>query len=140
MSIQSVGASTSSSTTITMGQNKEEGDDKSSIGFKQKEGKHMSLFQRLFAPESIETDVSGDSESGSLDSATHFTDMSGSEEEDNDESTAEPSTTSTAIKFDRDLRARHRGACKNMTVRKLYRPYHEFKLIPGVAMHFDSVN
>ena len=50
--------------------------------------------------------------------------MSGSIDEDeesdaNDESTAEASQTSTLVKFDRDLRARHRAACKNMTVRRL---------------------
>jgi hypothetical protein len=82
--------------------------------------KHMSLFQRLFAPESLETDVSGDSDSGSLDSATHFTDDASGSDEENDESTGEPSTSSSAIKFDRELRARHRGACKNMTVRKTF--------------------
>ena len=99
---------------------KKDGDDKSSYISTEKEEGRMSLFQRLFAPESIETDVSGDSESGSFDSATNFTDMSdGSEDEENDESTGEPSATSTMIKFDRDLRARHRGACKNMTVRKV---------------------
>lgn len=96
-------------------------DDNKSDFTEEKKDERMSLFQRLFTPESVETDVSDDSESGSLDSATHFSEMSGSEEdEENDESTAEPSTTSTMIKFDRDLRARHRGACKNMTVCKLW--------------------
>jgi hypothetical protein len=91
--------------------------EKSSTVSEDKEEGRMSLFQRLFAPESIDTDASGDSDSGSLDSATHFSDMSGSDDEDNDDSTQQASATSSMIKFDRDLRARHRGACKNMTVR-----------------------
>lgn len=103
-----------------MGQNIQEGDDKSSgVISKEKDGKkRMSLFQRLFAPESIETDVSGDSDSETLDSATQFTDASSSDGEKNDDSTGEPSNSSTAIRFERDLRLRHRGACKSMTVRK----------------------
>jgi hypothetical protein len=80
----------------------------------------MSLFHRLFAPGSMETDVSEDSQYDSQDSRSQFTDMTGSldeeDEEGHDDSTGEPSATSTLIKFDRDLRARHRAACKNMTV------------------------
>jgi hypothetical protein len=83
----------------------------------------MSLFHRLFAPDTMETDVSEDSQYDSLGSASQYTDVTGSiddEDDDsevNDESTGEASQTSTLIKFDRDLRARHRAACKNMTVR-----------------------
>ena len=89
----------------------------------QEQAGRMSLFHRLFAPDTMETDVSEDSQFDSLGSASQYTDMSGSideyEESDaNDESTAESSQTSTLVKFDRDLRARHRAACKNMTVRK----------------------
>jgi hypothetical protein len=79
-----------------------------------------SLFHRLFAPDSIETDVSEDSDYDSQDSHSLCTDGTGShdedEDEDNDDSTGEPSATSTLIQFDKDLRARHRAACKNMTV------------------------
>lgn len=83
----------------------------------------MSLFDRLFAPDSMESDVSEDSQFDSVDSRSQFSDTTESvdEEEDvrgeGDDSTGEPSATSTLIKFDRDLRARHRTACKNMTVR-----------------------
>jgi hypothetical protein len=87
-------------------------------------GRMTSLFHRLFAPGSIETDVSEDSQYDSLDSHSQYTDMSGSADEDGrsgksegpDDSTVDGSDTSTLIKFDRDLRARHRAACKSMTV------------------------
>ena len=89
----------------------------------QASGGRMSLFHQLFAPDTMETDVSEDSQFDSLGSASQYTDMTGSIDEDdeseaNDESTGEASQTSTLIKFDRDLRSRHRAACKNMTVRE----------------------
>jgi hypothetical protein len=82
-----------------------------------------SLFQRLFAPGSLESEFSDDelSETESMDSGTQFTDMSGSVDSDSDsDDSTEPSATSTQLKLDRDLRARHRAACKNMTVSVYY--------------------
>lgn len=93
-------------------------DDESVISEEFPEGK-MSLFHQLFAPGSLETDISEDSQFDSLGSASMYSDMSGSldEEEEEEESAAEVSDTSTQLKMDRELRARHRSACKNMTVR-----------------------
>jgi Tetratricopeptide repeat len=96
------------------------GGKKSTPTSKEERDQRKNMFQRLFAQESIDTDVSGDEDDGShrtgaysLDSATYYgTDDSDS---DSDDDTDEPSATSTLLKFDRDLRARHRGACKNMT-------------------------
>jgi hypothetical protein len=113
----------SKSKQATMSENKAKEDNKSVTDVSDDEiveqGK-TSLFQRLFAPDSVETDVSDDSEYDSQDSRSHFTDVTGSHDEDDDEehddSTAERSTTSSVIQFDKDLRTRHRAACKNMTV------------------------
>ncbi|KAG7354995.1 tetratricopeptide repeat family protein [Nitzschia inconspicua] len=93
----------------------------------------MSLFHRLFAPGSMETDVSDDSQYDSQDSRSQYTDMTGSldedEEDGHDESTGEPSASSTLIKFDRELRARHRAACKNMTSGKYAKAIKTFESI-----------
>ena len=74
------------------------------------------FFNRLFSPGTIETDVSGedyDTEiEGSVGSATYYTDITGQSDDSSDES----SMGSTVIRFDKDLRAKHRNACKNMTV------------------------
>ena len=81
------------------------------------------FFGRLFSPGTVDTDVSGDDDSvsdgSSDDSATIFTDekMSASESESGMSSDGEEaSTSSSMIRFDRELRAKHRSACKNMTV------------------------
>lgn len=92
-----------------------------------------SMFQRLFAPDSVETDVSAEDDDDyshrtdghSLDSATYY----GSDDSGSDDETDEPSATSTLLKFDRDLRARHRGACKNMTNGKYARAIKTFESI-----------
>lgn len=126
MKITSVKKSTSREE--TMAEEPVKGDDKTSSDVSEEapvpvpELSNMSLFHQLFAPGTMETDVSEDSQYDSQDSRSQFTDMTGSLDEDeddaHDDSTGEPSTSSTLIKFDRDLRARHRAACKNMTVRK----------------------
>jgi hypothetical protein len=77
------------------------------------------FFGRLFSPGTVDTDISGDDSEfdGSIDSRTCYTDMSGSDMSDTDISSSDENSTSTAmIRFDRELRAKHRGACKNMTV------------------------
>ena len=79
------------------------------------------FFDRLFSPGTIETDVSGDDGSEfdeSVDSHTIFTDITG-HSEFSDEVSQETSGTALAL-FDKELRAKHRNACKNMTVRILF--------------------
>ena len=68
------------------------------------------FFDRLFNPGTIDTDISGESEFDErVDSQTIFTDQS------SDEESIETSGSALAM-FDKDLRARHRNACKSMTV------------------------
>jgi len=70
------------------------------------------FFDRLFNPGTIDTDISGESEfDESVDSQTIFTDQS------SDEESIETSGSALAM-FDKDLRARHRNACKSMTIGK----------------------
>ena len=78
----------------------------------QTDEEELGFFESLFAPGTIDTDVSGD-EYGSMDSGTIYTQFTS---EGSDEFTEESSTGSVMIRFDRDLRAKHRTACKNMTV------------------------
>ena len=77
----------------------------------------LGFFDRLFSPGTIDTDYSGYDDDtqfdGSVDSGT-CTDMTGSVESDG--FTEDSSTASTNIRFDKELRAKHRSACKNMTV------------------------
>jgi len=103
----------------------------------------MSLFQRLFSPGSVETDVSDDddddSQSGtSLGSGTQYSEDLSESTEGQDESTCEYSATSSLIKFDKDLRARHRAACKYMTVGREYRSS-SFVTLPNNSMTKSSV-
>jgi hypothetical protein len=78
----------------------------------QETGKVGSMFQRLFAPLSADTSVSSDSDDdrslGSNDST-----ISGSSSESGQSSC---SSMQSIQRFDRELRAKHRRACKNMTV------------------------
>ena len=88
-------------------------DDDESINSIEEE--EVGFFDRLFSPGTIDTDVSGDEDTefdDSVGSGTIYTDMTGRSDEDSDES----STASTLILFDKELRAKHRSACKNMTV------------------------
>ena len=84
------------------------------------------FFGRLFSPGTVDTDVSGnsgeeDSEfDDSIDSGTIYTDMTGASQSESDGSSEASSTGSTMMRFDRELRAKHRGACKNMTVSVFY--------------------
>jgi hypothetical protein len=86
-------------------------DDDNSI-----EEAEVGFFEGLFSPGTIDTDVSGDEEDtefdGSVGSGTIYTDMTGRSDEDSEDS----STSSTLMRFDKELRAKHRSACKNMTV------------------------
>ncbi len=81
-------------------------------GVKDFEEEEMGFFERLFAPGTIDTDVSDDEddETGTL--YTDYTGVSG----ESDGFTYESSHGSTVIRFDKELRAKHRSACKNMTV------------------------
>lgn len=87
------------------------------------------FFNRLFSPGTIDTDVSGedyDTEiEGSVGSATYYTDITGRSDGSSDES----SMGSTVIRFDKDLRAKHRNACKNMTIGKYGRAIKLFESI-----------
>ena len=96
-----------------------DGDGVSTVLTMEEEG----FFGRLFSPGTVDTDVSGDDDSESAgtsdDSATFLTDekLSASESESDMSSDGdEASTSSSLIRFDRELRAKHRSACKNMTV------------------------
>ena len=81
----------------------------------EKETAKASMFERLFAPASVDTSVSSaaSDDERSLDSHSHVSTLSGSSD-GSDESSC--SSSSSAHRFDRELRAKHRSACKNMTV------------------------
>jgi hypothetical protein len=84
----------------------------------EEEGK-TSIFQRLFAPGSVDTSVSSQSnEDDSAGSETNLSTLSGSSGESDDGSSDNSDSEGGLQRFDRELRAKHRGACKNMTVRK----------------------
>lgn len=86
----------------------------------------LGFFDRLFSPGTIDTNYSeyedDDQFDGSVDSGT-CTDMTGSVESDG--FTEDSSTASTNIRFDKELRAKHRSACKNMTV-GIYVSFYDF--------------
>jgi hypothetical protein len=72
-----------------------------------------SIFQRLFAPASAGTSYSQDDD-GSAESEANLSTLSVSTA--SHDSRDEESEKTGLHKFDRELRTRHRGACKNMTV------------------------
>jgi len=75
------------------------------------EEEEMGFFESLFAPGTIDTDVSGDEYDTELDNSVDSgTIYSGSE------GFTEESDASAVMRFDKELRAKHRSACKNMTV------------------------
>jgi hypothetical protein len=83
---------------------------------KDAEEEPQGFFDRLFNPGTIDTDVSGDENETEFDgsecSGTIYTDMTGTSASNvSDESSAE-----SLARFDKELRAKHRSACKNMTV------------------------
>jgi hypothetical protein len=83
----------------------------------EEEAKAGSIFQRLFAPASVGTSYSQDDD-GSAGSETHLSTLSAStaSHDSSDGETENQDSKVDLQKFDRELRARHRGACKNMTV------------------------
>ena len=98
-----------------------------------------NLFQRLFSQDSDETEASDDDDDdddhaddktyGSGASATYYESDSDSDS-DEEEHTEGPSTTaSSLLAFDRDLRARHRIACKNMASGKYAKAIKTFESI-----------
>ena len=98
-----------------------ENDENDSVGsyeaednVEEKEGNSegRSIFHRFFAPASIDTSVSSDGE----DDHSQGSDSSHSSLSKSSEDTGESSCSSTAQRFDRDLRSKHRAACKHMTV------------------------
>mmetsp|Transcript_41220 Transcript_41220/g.46565 ORF Transcript_41220/g.46565 Transcript_41220/m.46565 type:complete len:480 (+) Transcript_41220:314-1753(+) len=103
-------------------------DDASTVVTLDEEG----FFGRLFSPETVYTDVSGDdSESdctGTIGSRTFCTEASSSSETDMS-SCDEHSTSSDLIRFDRELRAKHRSACKTMTTGKYSKAIKSFESI-----------
>lgn len=75
-----------------------------------------SIFERLFAPASLDTSVSSDSNGDqSQDSRSYVSSLSGSSEGTDDDTSC--SSLRSVQRFDRRLRAKHRSACKSMTVR-----------------------
>lgn len=100
------------------------GDDDSIVSM---DDEPEGFFDRLFNPGTIDTDMSGDeygSFDGSVDSQTIYTDMTGS----TDEGSVETSGTNLVV-FDKELRAKHRNACKNMTMGKYARAIKNFESI-----------
>lgn len=74
------------------------------------------MFQRLFAPQSADTSVSSASDDErSTESRSRVSTLSGSTEGSDDSSCSSRSDQ----RFDRELRAKHRGASKNMMVRQI---------------------
>ena len=79
--------------------------------YKYDEVEELGFFERLFSPGTVDTDISeyeGTEFGDSVDDETIYT------EEDSD--TSESSTGSNFERFDKELRGKHRSACKNMTV------------------------
>jgi hypothetical protein len=75
-------------------------------------GVKKSIFQKFFTPGSASTSVSsGSDDDRSRDSFSYHSSISGSSDY-----TGESSCDSSVLQFDRELRAKHRAACKNMTV------------------------
>jgi len=109
--------------------------DEESIA-KSNEDEEEGFFDRLFSPGSIETDYSGDSDfDGSVDSETIYTNMTGaSHSEDSEGLTEESSVGSTLIRFDKELRAKHRSACKSMTIGKYARAIKVFESILSLLL------
>jgi len=98
---------------------KHRSDDGSTVMTMEEDGFFSRLF---FSPGSVDTDVSGsdddDDESqseGTLGTRTYCSTVSASETESDMSGSDEDSTSPDLIRFDRELRAKHRGACKNMT-------------------------
>lgn len=78
---------------------------------KEEKTKPRSIFHQFFAPGSLDTSVSSDGE----DDQSQGSHSSHSSLSKSSEDTGESSCSSTAQRFDRDLRAKHRDACKHMT-------------------------
>jgi hypothetical protein len=77
-----------------------------------------SIFTRLFGETGSAASSyshSDDDEDDTLDTDTKLSTRSGSSNETSDNDETEDGDRELA-RFDRDLRAKHRGACKNMTV------------------------
>lgn len=95
-------------------------DDGSTVMTMEEDGFFSRLF---FSPGSVDTDVSGSDDDGdesqsegTLGTRTYCSTVSASETESDMSGSDEDSTSPDLIRFDRELRAKHRGACKNMTV------------------------
>jgi len=97
----------------TMGRSRKQESSPASFDTQEKDSDKGSMFQRLFAPMSADTSVSSASDERSLESHSNVSMMSGSSN-GSDESSC--SSSRSAQRFDRELRAKHRGACKYMTV------------------------
>ena len=76
-----------------------------------------SMFQRLFSPQTEDDDTSASSASDDQSEGSHSdrSTISGSSR-GSDGSSCD--SVQSIQRFDRELRAKHRSACKNMTVRK----------------------
>lgn len=93
---------------------KRNSDDQSQNSGETTEPEKASMFERLFAPASLDTSVSSHSDDDqSMGSKSNLSTLSGSTDGSGDSS---DSSSAGIRQFDRELRAKHRGACKNMTV------------------------
>lgn len=100
------------------------------------------FFGRLFSPGTVDTSVSENSVEEfdsdfdeSIDSGTYYTDIDDSQSEESDEFTEESSHGASLVRFDKELRAKHRAACKSMTIGKYGRAIKMFESILSALLN-----
>ena len=88
------------------------------------EERKSSFFSGLFSPGSAESSVSSSQDEDSVGSSTNLSTVSSASDETDSRTANTESIGGNQEKFDRDRRAKHRAACKNMTVSvfKLWEP------------------
>lgn len=82
---------------------------------KEEKRPRKNLFDRLFSQDSMDSGEYSDErdDACSVGSETYY--ESDSDSDSDEDETEGPSAASSLLRFDRDMRARHRNACKNMT-------------------------
>eukprot|EP00537_Pseudo-nitzschia_pungens_P003368 CAMPEP_0172367352 /NCGR_PEP_ID=MMETSP1060-20121228/20858_1 /TAXON_ID=37318 /ORGANISM="Pseudo-nitzschia pungens, Strain cf. cingulata" /LENGTH=494 /DNA_ID=CAMNT_0013091573 /DNA_START=82 /DNA_END=1566 /DNA_ORIENTATION=+ len=109
----------------------------------EEEDQNDGFFGRLFSPGTVDTSVSENTddeeyESDSDESAgsgTYYTDVTGDSDSGSEESSTARSNGSSLVRFDRDLRAKHRAACKSMTIGKYARAIRIFESILSALLN-----
>ncbi len=97
-----------------MAKEKTENQSVATVDTSDKESTKGTMFERLFAPQSADTSVSSASDDErSLESHSNVSTLSGTSGGSDDSSC---SSSRSTHRFDRELRAKHKNACKNMTV------------------------